>query len=255
MPVRRSCRRSTRCSRPSTRRAPRSASRRSRRSATPTWRRPASRLGASRRSGSSGWRIHAAADLALTMPRSSTRGPPWQIRIGIHNGPVVAGVIGTNKFVYDLWGDAVNVASRLETIAAAGRIQVSASIAAASNRDVRRRAPRSGRTSRARARPRPSSSSAGRQPADQHGGDDCPAAPSSSVPTRRQLQVLRAYIAAGSLAGAAHTLGSAETTASQHLSGLSRRTGCANVAQAAYLLGRADASGAVRSGSLSGSEG
>ena len=52
-------------------------------------------------------------------------GPPWQIRIGLHRGPVVAGVIGRNKFVYDLWGDAVNVASRLETTAPPGRIQVS----------------------------------------------------------------------------------------------------------------------------------
>jgi class 3 adenylate cyclase len=42
---------------------------------------------------------------------------------------VVAGVIGTSKFVYDLWGDAVNVASRLETAALPGRIQVSATVA------------------------------------------------------------------------------------------------------------------------------
>jgi class 3 adenylate cyclase len=42
---------------------------------------------------------------------------------------VVAGVIGTSKFVYDLWGDAVNTASRLETTAPVGRIQVSASVA------------------------------------------------------------------------------------------------------------------------------
>ena len=56
-------------------------------------------------------------------------------------------------------------------------------------------------------------------------------------PTRRQLEVLRAYIAAGSTAAAAYELGISETTVRQHLSGLYRRTGCVNAAQAAYLLG------------------
>ena len=59
-------------------------------------------------------------------------------------------------------------------------------------------------------------------------------------PTRRQLEVLRAYIAAGSVAGAAHDLDIAESTVRQHLSGLYRRTGCLNAAQAAFLLGRGD---------------
>jgi DNA-binding NarL/FixJ family response regulator len=59
-------------------------------------------------------------------------------------------------------------------------------------------------------------------------------------PTRRQVEVLRAYITAGSIAAAAHELKIAETTARQHLSALYRRTGCANAAQAAYRLGRAD---------------
>jgi adenylate cyclase len=47
------------------------------------------------------------------------------IRIGIASGPVVAGVVGTKKFFYDVWGDAVNVASRMESTGVPGRIQVS----------------------------------------------------------------------------------------------------------------------------------
>ena len=74
----------------------------------------------------------AVADLALAM-REAVReaGPPWQIRIGVHTGPAVAGVIGRRKYVYDVWGDTVNVASRLETAAPPGAIQVSAEVASA----------------------------------------------------------------------------------------------------------------------------
>jgi len=80
--------------------------------------------------GSVGDHVRAAADLALAMQAAvAAAGDPWQVRIGLHRGPVVAGVIGTSKFVYDLWGDAVNVASRLESSAPPGRIQVSAAVA------------------------------------------------------------------------------------------------------------------------------
>lgn len=51
--------------------------------------------------------------------------PRWELRIGIHSGPVMAGVVGQHKFTYDVWGDAVNVAARLEAAGGAARINVS----------------------------------------------------------------------------------------------------------------------------------
>jgi class 3 adenylate cyclase len=50
---------------------------------------------------------------------------PYEIRIGINTGPVVAGVVGTQKFAYDIWGDTVNVAARMETNSETGKINVS----------------------------------------------------------------------------------------------------------------------------------
>ena len=58
---------------------------------------------------------------------SEMSGNNLQLRIGLHRGPVVAGVLGTTKFAYDLWGESVNLASRLESGGAPGRIHVSES--------------------------------------------------------------------------------------------------------------------------------
>ncbi|NEP60665.1 MAG: PAS domain-containing protein [Symploca sp. SIO2G7] len=71
----------------------------------------------------------AIANMALDMQRAIDQfqadiGESFQIRIGINTGSVVAGVIGIKKFIYDLWGDAVNVASRMESSGVPGKIQV-----------------------------------------------------------------------------------------------------------------------------------
>lgn len=57
--------------------------------------------------------------------RERLRLPRWDIRIGLHTGPVIAGVVGRRKFTYDVWGDAVNVAARMESSGEAGAINVS----------------------------------------------------------------------------------------------------------------------------------
>jgi class 3 adenylate cyclase len=72
----------------------------------------------------------AMAHLALSMQAmiaqyNATRGFQFSLRIGMHCGPTIAGVIGQKRFLYDVWSDAVNLASRMQSTGVAGRIQTS----------------------------------------------------------------------------------------------------------------------------------
>ena len=74
--------------------------------------------------------VLAALEIQRCMERlkreKSERGEDfWELRLGIHSGPLVAGVIGEKKFAYDVWGDTVNTASRLESSGEKGRVNIS----------------------------------------------------------------------------------------------------------------------------------
>lgn len=74
--------------------------------------------------------VHAALEIQdllaqFKREREKRNQPYFEARIGIHTGPLVAGVVGSRKFAYDIWGDTVNIASRLETSGEAWRVNVS----------------------------------------------------------------------------------------------------------------------------------
>jgi adenylate cyclase len=74
---------------------------------------------------------HFAMDLIEELEKYNLENPinrPLNIRVGINCGPVVAGVVGKKRFMYDIWGHAVNMASRMESMGVPGRIQVSKEI-------------------------------------------------------------------------------------------------------------------------------
>lgn len=74
--------------------------------------------------------VKAALDIQSFMEklgkkRKAEGRPLFEVRIGIHSGPVIAGIVGTKKFQYDIWGDTVNVAARMESSGEAGKINIS----------------------------------------------------------------------------------------------------------------------------------
>ena len=61
----------------------------------------------------------------LSLTKKALGKEAFQIRIGVHTGPVVAGIVGVKKFAYDIWGDTVNTASRMESSGEPGRVNIS----------------------------------------------------------------------------------------------------------------------------------
>lgn len=71
--------------------------------------------------------VRAALDIADYIRERGLTEKVFDIRIGINSGPVVAGIVGVKKFAYDIWGDSVNIAARIEQNGAQGRVNISAS--------------------------------------------------------------------------------------------------------------------------------
>ena len=79
-----------------------------------------------------------ALDLVTAAQRLQSSLPvPFPVRVGVHSGPIMAGVIGTRKFAYDVWGDTVNIASRIEAAGEPNRVLISAATAKHLERDFK----------------------------------------------------------------------------------------------------------------------
>src|SRR5208282_375585 len=71
--------------------------------------------------------VLVALEMADVVKRLATKadGTGWNIRIGLHSGPVIAGVVGIRKFAFDIWGNTVNFAARMESSGVPGRVNMS----------------------------------------------------------------------------------------------------------------------------------
>lgn len=70
--------------------------------------------------------VLAAFEMIEAVRRLESADTPWKVRIGIHTGPVIAGLVGTRKFAFDIWGESVNFASRMESTSSHNEINISA---------------------------------------------------------------------------------------------------------------------------------
>ncbi|MFC1734256.1 adenylate/guanylate cyclase domain-containing protein, partial [candidate division KSB1 bacterium] len=65
--------------------------------------------------------------MRITNAKREVKGQkPWHLRVGIHTGPIVAGVVGKKKYAYDIWGNSVNISSRMESNGEIGKVNISA---------------------------------------------------------------------------------------------------------------------------------